>query len=158
MKMVDDWAAKAAKVAKERDRVRALNLEENARIAKIKDQKGPELFRQLEAWIRDHAEEFNKIRGKKELIVTTSAQKNKDTNQLDSLITVQWSGTRQPLVVTYVVSTHVIKYRMEFGQGEFTLNLGENDGAYFHGAPSYGDEHIDEIGASLLDKLMNPPF
>jgi hypothetical protein len=72
--MESNWAVTAAKKAIDQDRSRQLNLEQNDRDAKVKDHEGPALFRQLEQWIKGQADEFNQIRGKQEITVTTTAR------------------------------------------------------------------------------------
>jgi hypothetical protein len=155
--MDDDWAVKAAKEATERDRIKTLNLEKSSRESLIKNEVGPAFFRTLQEWMKTKVGEFNSIRRNEELVVTTSAQANSSFNTVDSLISVRPSdGSRQPLKVTYSVSTHTINYEYGQGHGDFKLNVAKDDSANFE-TTFHKRISPEEMGAEMLDKFMISP-
>jgi hypothetical protein len=155
--MDNDWAVAAARKAGEQDHTRQLNLEKNAREAKIKDTVGPSLFRQLQEWIISQVKEFNSLRKQEELTVATTAQPNAANNQLDSLIRVNRPNI-SPLTITYNQATHIISYECgKKAHTEFTLKIAENGNAVFE-TPYHQDRTVQEMGSEMLNNLLESTF
>jgi hypothetical protein len=154
--MESNWAVTAAKKAIDQDRSRQLNLEQNDRDAKVKDHEGPALFRQLEQWIKGQADEFNQIRGKQEITVTTTARPSPTINQLDNLIRVTLPN-RGPLTITYSVGVHSIGWECGAGKGELRLVIAEDGTAHFE-TPYHQPKTVEDMGVEMLDKLQESAF
>jgi len=154
--MDNDWAQRAAKKAAEQDRTRHLNLEHNDREAKIKDHEGPALFRKLEQWIKEQAAEFNKIRQKEEMAVTTATRQSTTVNDLDILIRVNLPN-RGPLTIAYAPAVHSIQWECGSGKGELRLVVAQDGSASFE-TPYHQANTVEEMGTEMLDHLMASQF
>jgi len=155
---MNDWAEEAAAKAFEQDEQRQENIQRSNREAKIKDEVGPRLFKELIEWIASQVEKYNKLRGKEELKVQRiEAAKMASGIIHDRIVVSRLDGKKLALKIEYLPETGMITYECGAGKGSFALQAGD-DGQMRFETPYHQAVSVEDIGTEALSKFMSSQF
>ena len=145
-----DWATREA--AKDmREAQEAANAEaKSKRDARLKDEGGIELFKQLRAWLEGQAKSYNEQMRKR--VVEVGEIKPFGGPDYHHFFEVSNTNReRLPMKISYRSAPHGIT--VECGaipKPEYFLSIGENDKVFFE-TPKKQSKPIEELGSELLD-------
>jgi hypothetical protein len=145
------WADQQLSRESDEEKARRYHEEKAVREARIKDQRGPMLFRDLTVYLSEQVRQYNTGKKAQILIIEGDMQAHVDSGSRDIRIK-RSDGTRRPLTISYSPVSHIVEWECGAGKGTFLLRVREDGTVYFE-TPYHAHMSIEEIGDELLAKF-----
>jgi hypothetical protein len=156
-----EWAGQAAQRTLEQKRLRDQNTERANRVAKIKTEGGPRLFRQLFDWLDKEATSYDSelARGSDDADQLTVTMIRGSAPQVpdDVIVIARHDGKKNPVKIRYSTALGQLSYECEGRRETLVLKVDDDDQPFFE-TEFRERKTVEQIGKEILDKFLAAKF